>query len=231
MPRIDETAYRQLKASPTDRELRQLYTPTLDERLLAQQHTNGKPAMVTFLVLLKTFQHLGYPVSLASVPMPIVSYIANQMQCSITGQDLINYDLSGTRRRHLQIVRTHLHLVADGGAMREAMEQAMREAAASKEDLTDLINIALEQLVRQCFELPAFSTLERTARRIRAETASTFQAQITETLTLSEQDAIDRLLVVDPETGESTWNALKADPENPTLSHFEQLMERARWLW
>jgi len=47
MPRIDETAYRQLKA-----------TPTLDERLLAQQHTTGKPALVAFLVLLKTFQHL-----------------------------------------------------------------------------------------------------------------------------------------------------------------------------
>jgi hypothetical protein len=35
-----------------------LYTPTLDERLLAQQHTSGKPASVAFLVLLKTFQHL-----------------------------------------------------------------------------------------------------------------------------------------------------------------------------
>ncbi len=55
MPRIDETAYRQLKATPTEREL---YTPTLDERLLVQQHTTGKPALVAFLVLLKTFQHL-----------------------------------------------------------------------------------------------------------------------------------------------------------------------------
>ena len=55
MPQIDETAYRQLKATPTDREL---YTPTLDERLLAQQHTTGKPALVAFLVLLNTFQHL-----------------------------------------------------------------------------------------------------------------------------------------------------------------------------
>ena len=53
MPRI---AYRQLKATPTEREL---YTPTLDECLLAQQHTTGKPALVAFLVLLKTFQHLS----------------------------------------------------------------------------------------------------------------------------------------------------------------------------
>ncbi len=55
MPRIDETAYRQRKRTPTERELS---TPTLDERLLAQQHTIGKPALVAFLVLLKTFQYL-----------------------------------------------------------------------------------------------------------------------------------------------------------------------------
>ncbi len=56
MPRIDEIAYRQRKRTPTEREL---HTPTLDERLLAQQHTTGKPALAAFLVLLKTVQHLS----------------------------------------------------------------------------------------------------------------------------------------------------------------------------
>ena len=56
MPRIDEIAYRQRKRTPTERELS---TPTLDERLLAQQHTTGKSALVALLVLLKTFQHLS----------------------------------------------------------------------------------------------------------------------------------------------------------------------------
>lgn len=113
MPRVDETAYRQLKATPTDRELRELYTPTLDECLLAQQHTTGKPALVAFLVLLKAFQHLGYAVSLTSVPMLIVSHIADQIQYSVTGADMISYDLSGTRRRHLQVIRTHFDLAPD----------------------------------------------------------------------------------------------------------------------
>lgn len=230
MPRIDETAYRQLKATPTDRELRDLSTPTLDERLLAQHHTTGKPALVAFLVLLKTFQHLGYAVPLTSVPMLIVSQIADQMQCSVTGADLITYDLSGTRRRHLQVIRAHLQIVADGEAMRQAMEQAMREACESKDDLVDLINIAIEQLIRQRYELPAFSTFERAAKRIRAENASALHTQIAGQLTLQEQDAMDRLFVVDPETEESTWMALKVDPKNPTLSHFEEVMERATWL-
>ena len=230
MPRIDETAYRQLKAAPTERELRELYAPTLDECHLAMQHTTGKPALVAFLVLLKTFQYLGYAVTLSSVPMPIVSHIAKQIDCQITGQDLINYDLSGTRRRHLQVIRTHLQIVASGEAMREAMEQAMREACESKDEVIDLINIAIEQLIRQRFELPAISTLERTAKRIRAEITSGLHTQITTIITPAEQEAIDRLFLVDSETGESTWQALKIDPQNPTLSHFEALMARASWL-
>ncbi len=56
MPRIDEIAYRQRKRTPTERELS---TPTLDERFLVQQHATGKPALVAFLVLLNTFQHLS----------------------------------------------------------------------------------------------------------------------------------------------------------------------------
>jgi hypothetical protein len=230
MPRIDETAYRQLKAAPTERELRELYTPTLDERNLARQHTTGKPALVAFLVPLKTFQHLGYAVALSSVSMPIVTHIAKQLECQVTGQDLITYDLSGTRRRHLQVIRSHLKIVAEGSAMREAMEQAMREACESKDDVIDLINIAIEQLIRQRFELPAFSTLERTAKRVRAEVTSGLHTQIATVLTKASQEALDRLFLVDPETGESTWQALKVDPQNPTLSHLEALMARASWL-
>jgi hypothetical protein len=57
MPRIDETVYRQFKAAPTERELRDLSTPTLDERDLAKQHTTGKTALVALLVLLNTFHY------------------------------------------------------------------------------------------------------------------------------------------------------------------------------
>src|SRR5262249_46340508 len=114
--------------------------------------------------------------------------------------------------------------------MRVAMEQAMREACESKDDLIDLINIAIEQLIRQRYELPAFSTFERTANRMRAESASALHTQVAEQLTRGEEEAIDRLFVVDPETEESTWMALKVDPKNPTLSHFEEVMERATWL-
>jgi hypothetical protein len=61
MPTGSDTAYPRLKANPTERELEAIYTSTTEEIQLARQSTKGEVAHVGFLVLLKTFQRLGYP--------------------------------------------------------------------------------------------------------------------------------------------------------------------------
>ena len=71
MPTESETAYPRFKSVVTDRELREVYTPTPDECELARQHTTGSVAQVAFLILLKTFQRLGYAVSLTAVPVGV----------------------------------------------------------------------------------------------------------------------------------------------------------------
>jgi hypothetical protein len=45
---------------------------------------------------------------------------------------------------------------------------ALAEAASTKHELEDLINVGVEQLVRQRYELPSVDTLNRAARRVRA---------------------------------------------------------------
>ena len=54
-----------------------------------------------------------------------------------------------------------LDLKPYGPPARKAFLRAMVEAARTKDDLADLINVALEELVRCRFELPAFGTLDR----------------------------------------------------------------------
>jgi hypothetical protein len=56
--------------------------------------------------------------------------------------------------------------VADGQV---ALSKAVREAAQAKEDLADIINVAIEELVRQAFEVPGFTTIHEQAQRGRAE--------------------------------------------------------------
>ena len=68
------------------------------------------------------------------------------------------------------------------------MGDACREAARTRDDLADIINIALEDLVRQRYELPAFNTVLRTARAARTEINQGYYAQVRERL----PDAVPR---------------------------------------
>ena len=230
MPIESVTAYPRFKSVVTDRELRELYTPTPDECELARQHTTGSVAQVAFLILLKTFQRLGYAVSLTAVPVRVVDHIANQGGLTVTTADLIGYDASGTRRRHLRIIRTHMGISAYGSEAQAAMEQAMAEAALSKDDLTDLINIALEEMVRQQWELPTFSAFSRAAMKIRSRVNNGFHAHIGTQLSDEHLHRIDQLFVTDPHTHESPWNRLREDPGKPNLNHLKELLDHITWL-
>jgi hypothetical protein len=60
MPSIQDTAYPRLRSQVSQRELAEIYTPTADELTLARRGAKGAVAQLGFLVLLKTFQRLGY---------------------------------------------------------------------------------------------------------------------------------------------------------------------------
>src|SRR5919204_6526242 len=108
MASLHDTAYPRLRSHLTIRELTEVYSPTRDELALAQRATRGASAQLAFLVLLKTFQRLGYFVSLQSVPLSIVTHIASCAGILFALVDLMGYDDSGTRRRHLALIRAHL---------------------------------------------------------------------------------------------------------------------------
>ena len=79
MPSIHDTAYPRLKASIPARDLTDIYTPTHEEQALAATLTPNRTGQVGFLILLKTFQRLGYFVPVYTVPPSIVEHIAAQM--------------------------------------------------------------------------------------------------------------------------------------------------------
>jgi hypothetical protein len=110
------------------------------------------------------------------------------------------------------------------------MVRALSEAASTKHELEDLINVAIEQLVRQRFELPAFDTLNRAARRVRAIVNRALYKRVYEALSEDDLAKIDRLFITDLTTLRSPWNDLKADAGNPTLTHLRDLVARQRWL-
>ena len=169
MPAMHETAYPRLKEGVTPTELAEVYTPTAEELALAMRTSTRSGARLGFLVLLKTFQRLGYFVLAGDVPTPIVRHIARCLGTDHRSERLLRYDKSGTRRRHIPIIRAFLNVQPFNNEARAVVATVVREAAQTKDDLTDLMNVAIEELVRNRFELPGFTTLLKEARRGRTE--------------------------------------------------------------
>jgi hypothetical protein len=71
MPSASDTAYPRLKINPTAKELNELYSPTVYELAFAQERARQPMQRAGLLLLLKTFQRLGYFVSCAEIPIPI----------------------------------------------------------------------------------------------------------------------------------------------------------------
>jgi hypothetical protein len=108
MPSMHETAYPRLKAAVTARDLAEVYTPTPEVMTLAASLTGSETAQACCVLLLKTFQRLGYFVYLHEVPAPVVTHITAHLGATLPRAELYAYDRSGTRRRHVTAIREYL---------------------------------------------------------------------------------------------------------------------------
>jgi TnpA family transposase len=230
MPAIHETAYPRLKEGVTPTELAEVYTPTAEEHALAISTSPRPGARLGFLILLKTFQRLGYFVLVGEVPPPIVRHVAGCLGLDPSPDDLLRYDQSGTRRRHIPIIRAFLNVRPYDSAARTLIAAVVRAAALTKEDLADLINIAIEELIRNRYELPGFTTLFKEAQRARAEVNRDIYRRVALALGEEGRAQLDRVLTADDTTGRSSWDAIREDAGRPTLTHLKYLVDRLHWL-
>lgn len=222
-----DTAYPRFKSHPTDAELQRFYTPTESERLFFEQATRSRSTRLGFVLLLKTFQRLGYFVASSEVPEAIVEHIAAALAEPADRIALTRYDASQSRRKHLGAVREFLGVKSFDADAKVLLQQAFNDAALTKEDLADIINVGIEVLVRHRYELPAFDTLLRQARACRAATHQDLFAQVHKALGKIGAAFIDALFVVgaDPRRV-SPWNDLKQDTARPTVYGARELLKR-----
>lgn len=127
MPGLHDTAYPRFKKRIHRKVLEQIYTPTREEIILARNEARGEAAVLCYLILLKTFQRLGYFVRLKQVPTKIIYHIAGHLGYE-TLPDLSYYDGSKTRFRHLARIRSYLNITAFGEESIAIIESAIAEA-------------------------------------------------------------------------------------------------------
>ncbi|NDY73023.1 hypothetical protein [Desulfobacter hydrogenophilus] len=99
-----------------------------------------------------------------------------------------------------------------------------------QEDLADIINIAIEELVRHKHEFPAFSALRRFAYEGRANVNEKLYRQITRKLTKKDKKNLDRLFVVEEDQQISPWQAVKSEPKNLTRQNLKERIEYNTWI-
>jgi hypothetical protein len=106
MPSASDSAYPRLKANRSATELGEIYTPNIFELVFAAESTRKPALQVGLLLLLKTFQRLGYFVRCAEIPAAIISHVARCADYPDVPKGLDTYDASTARARHMTLVRT-----------------------------------------------------------------------------------------------------------------------------
>ncbi len=222
MTALNRTAYPYFKQSPSPRELAELYTPTVDELGLAEQRVRSVPNRLSFLVLLKSFQRLGYFPHPEVIPEPVISHLREQLRLDPA---VSAFAPGASCRRYYQIIRDYLQVKPYDSTAEQVAKTAIEAAVSVMDHPSDLINVAVEMLVKESYELPAFGTLERLAKHLRALSHTELYRQISSQLNRVERDYLDGLIAQPDAEVKAMLNRLKAAPKSEKLTHLVQLQQ------
>ena len=128
----------------TARELEAL-SPSPEEIVWARERSRGGEHLLGLLVALKCFQRLGYFPRGDRVPELVVERVRDCLGLSGAGVPVV---AARTAEWQRALVRERAGAVGDLARARALAEQAIRAEAELKNYPPDLINVALEALVR-----------------------------------------------------------------------------------
>jgi hypothetical protein len=197
---------------------------------LAHSLIHSTAMRIGFLVLLKTFQRLGYFIPAHKAPRQIAEHISLICGVHYEVMEWEAYDASGARYGHIARIREYLGVRKFDETAQAVLSVAVRQAAFLRENLVDIINIVIEGMVRRRYELPSFPVLREEAKKARAAVRHAFFERVSRALGNEQCRTIDRLLEADGIDKRSLWQSLKADAGAPTLKQMRLWTRRLSWL-
>jgi hypothetical protein len=96
----------------------------------------------------------------------------------------------------------------------------MRRTAHARTDPVDIINSAIDALIRHGFELPTLVALRRLAGTAHKNVNATQWSDVCGQLNAAQRAVLEKLLVVDAKTQKSPFARLCANPGRPTRKNF-----------
>ena len=190
--------------------------------------------MLAFLLLLKTFQNVGYFVDLETIPRKIAAYIRDQLREHRPDEKLPTMEVLTLSRPTLYEYRTairqHRGVKVFTTTARASLAAEITRAAQTMNSTADLINVGVEWLIKERWELPAYSMLDRLAGHIKQRVNDALFDTVYEAMS-AEQKIICRRLLHHASDGSGVeWTRLKMLPGNPTQGNMRELSKHFEWL-
>ena len=224
---IKDTAYPRLKSSYNEKELKNLFKPTEDEIIFCNKNMNSSEFFPCFILLIKSFQCLGYITSLETIPNQVVKYISKQLNVKDFSKKLKNYDNSGSKQRHIEKIRDFFNVKSYYKGGQELLTKVLLETVKSKDDISDIINVCIEYLVKNNYELSSFQTLFKLSKTSKATYYQELYIEINDKLGDSGRHFLDEQLL---NKGNSNWNDIKQDFQKPTIKILNLMLLRLNYL-
>ena len=226
-PTAARVIYPELPDPLTPGDLQQLFSPSFDERQWVPTVARTAASQVALLVQLKIFQTIGRFRRAADVPPAVIEHVARRLGVE-SGSTLIFPDR--TLYRHRPAILKRLGVVSWGAEARELAQATMRKTAQARTDPVDIINSAIDALIRHGFELPALDTLRRLAGTAHSKVNAAQWSEVCDSLPFEQRVALETMLVVDPKTQKSPFANLCTAPGRASRRNLNALIDRYQWL-
>jgi TnpA family transposase len=231
MTSIERTAYPRFKKAFTDKELELIFQPTEEESAFVKKQARKSYYSLTLMTLLKCQQYLGYSPAIEDIPMQVKNYLRGQLGLMSLVELLEDRDTNKkTFKLYRQAIRAFLEIKPYGKGGQEVAAQQIFQSAYTMSDPADLINVAIEALIQQRYELPAFSTLDRLTGKIREAVHEEIFAKITGSLTDKQKLCLDSLLELRNDEQFTDFTKIKQTPVNASLTQMNLWTKRLDWL-
>lgn len=225
------SAYRILNPEPSEQELTGIFTPTKREIEISHQWSRQPIPRLGGLLYLKLFQHLGYFPTADQIRAIMVKHLADSSgirPCKLS--ELKTYVESGTAKRHRKLILNYIGVTPYSVSNDKWLKDLASDAATTKHSNDDIVNVLLEELIRQKVELPSYKKLYGFAAAARQNVNDSFFLSINKHLTVDARRRIDELLTQDDHQTYSQWNNLKKEPRKPTNKVIREYLHHVNWL-
>ena len=152
------------------------------------------------------------------IPEPIRQHIASNLKFDDGNQDFLTLVSATTRSWIKNKIRDYCNVskftLSQQGDWLKTFAVSI---AKTKESVIDIVNAMLEILVKEQYELPALSTLERIAYRARNTFNTNYFDQVEKNLSDDVKSRLLACLADVKSDGRTQWFNLKNEPEKPSV--------------